>query len=218
MPEMRPQVIVYDLDGTLVAGDVGKAFLHHLLRSAWWRTLLAALVAPVLMPMLHVQGLRRPAISVFLWLGSVGRAGRIGALARAFAAGYPLEILPTATTSLRADLMGPHTVVVATGAWEELSAVLLDRMALPSKPVLVASGLRALPVGWWSVGSVMVTRKSPCFAKRGLHHPMIVRSPTRGWIGRCWPEARAPILVTESPNWPSGCASIWARPSRFWAP
>ncbi len=200
MLEPRQQVIVYDLDGTLVAGDIGKAFLNHLLRTCWWRQVLAALVAPFLLPMLHVQGLRRPAISSFLWLGSVGRAARIADLARVFAADYPLQILPTATTSLRADLMGPHTIVVATGAWEELSAVLLDRMGLPRAPALVASRTRHF------AGGLVVGRQCNGFEKIAVLRaegfaPPYDRAITDAWLD--WPllaEARTPILVTESPE------------------
>lgn len=198
---MRPEsaaVIVYDLDGTLVAGDVGKAFLHHLIESVWWRRIGAAVVAPVLFPMLRVGRWRRPAISAFLWIGTVGRVDDVAALARRFAADRPLEVLPTATAALRADLAGAARVVVATGAWEELAAVVLARLELPRKPELVASRTRVF------LGGLVVGRqcngheKIDVLRAEGLAPPF-ARAITDAWLD--WPllaAAEVPVLVTDS--------------------
>jgi len=192
------RVVVYDLDGTLVAGDIGKSFLEHLMRDSLWRLIVAGVSMPILMPMLKINRTRRFAVSSFLWIGSVGRAGRIAAMAQAFAREHTMDILPTATARLRRDLEGDDHIVVATGAWEELAAVLIERLGLSRTPVLVASRTRAF------LGGLVVGRQCNSFEKIRVLRGEGITPPfdeaiTDAWMD--WPllhEARLPVLVTHS--------------------
>jgi phosphatidylglycerophosphatase C len=83
----RRAVVVFDLDGTLVAGDSFGAFLRHLLTRRPSRLVVALLTAPVWGPALAVGRLRLPAERWLVWLATVGLdADRFAAAARAFAA------------------------------------------------------------------------------------------------------------------------------------
>lgn len=188
--------VIYDLDGTLVHGDIGHAFIKHLLMDSWPRKLIAGLATPVLMPAMKITRFRRSAISAYLWLGTVGRAGQIPAMAEAFAQRYPLQILPTASARLRADLAETNEVVIATGALEQLSRVLIARMQLPRAPMLVASTIRP------AFGGYVVGRQC------NSHHKIQALAEAGFATFDCaytdamldWPllaQAREPILVSD---------------------
>ncbi len=65
-------LVVFDFDHTLYDGDSGGHLFKWLILRAWWRRLLALLIAPVAGPMVAFLPTRRRGISAFVWVGTVG--------------------------------------------------------------------------------------------------------------------------------------------------
>ena len=65
---MPTEVVVYDFDGTLVEGDIGAAFIHHLLRG--WRRGVAMPVAAPGLALMRFERTRRLGVSLCRISGS----------------------------------------------------------------------------------------------------------------------------------------------------
>lgn len=86
------QVAVFDLDGTLLAGDSTGAWLRMLLGSSWVRCIFAAMTLPATVLLLWFPKSRRVGASILLWIATVGYdrsalATSIERFAKAFEAG-----------------------------------------------------------------------------------------------------------------------------------
>ena len=66
------QIAVFDLDGTLLAGDSTAAWLRMLLLSSWVRCIAAAMTLPASLPLLWFPASRRIGASVLLWIATLG--------------------------------------------------------------------------------------------------------------------------------------------------
>ncbi|PWW22815.1 phosphatidylglycerophosphatase C [Geodermatophilus normandii] len=142
----RREVVVFDLDGTLVAGDSFGAFLRHLLTRRRPRLAAALLTAPVWLPALAVGRLRVPAERWLVWLAAVGLdADRFAAAARSFAAQHAGaaggRAAPAVLARLREHVGRGDRVVVATACATPLAAEVCRVIGLEDVEV-VASDLR----------------------------------------------------------------------------
>ncbi|MCZ7153664.1 haloacid dehalogenase-like hydrolase, partial [Salmonella enterica] len=63
-------LVVFDFDHTLYDGDSGSHLFVWMIRRAWWRRVLALLIAPVFAPMIAFLPTRRAGISAFVWAGT----------------------------------------------------------------------------------------------------------------------------------------------------
>ncbi len=63
---------VFDLDGTLLAGDSTAAWLRMLLLSSWLRCAVAAITSPACLPLIWFPASRRIGASILLWIATVG--------------------------------------------------------------------------------------------------------------------------------------------------
>ncbi len=66
------QIAVFDLDGTLLAGDSTAAWLRMLLLSSWVRFTAAAITLPACIFLIWFPASRRIGASVLLWIATVG--------------------------------------------------------------------------------------------------------------------------------------------------
>lgn len=66
------QIAVFDLDGTLLAGDSTAAWLLMLLRSSWLRCTAAAIALPACLFLIWFPASRRIGASVLLWIATLG--------------------------------------------------------------------------------------------------------------------------------------------------
>jgi phosphatidylglycerophosphatase C len=66
------QIAVFDLDGTLLAGDSTAAWLRMLLLSSWLRLIVAAITLPTCLFLIWFPASRRIGASVLLWIATVG--------------------------------------------------------------------------------------------------------------------------------------------------
>jgi phosphatidylglycerophosphatase C len=68
-----PRIAVFDLDGTLLAGDSTAAWLRTLLFSTWLRRIAAAIALPVCLFLVWIPSSRKVGASILLWIATAGR-------------------------------------------------------------------------------------------------------------------------------------------------
>ncbi len=125
-------LVVFDFDHTLFRGDSGTALMLWMLRRNPLRKLTALLASPLIAPLFLWIPSRRLAISVFLWIATVGLRERGGsdALIAEFAAcnavALRARLLPLGLAALQTHRSGGDTVVIATGASAVLARAILS--------------------------------------------------------------------------------------------
>ena len=135
-------LVVFDFDHTLYNGDSGGHLFAWLIRRAWWRQLLALLIAPVFGPMVAFLPTRRVGISGFVWAGTIGfhRRRDLDALIDRYVALHADQIkprlLPVALEVLHRHRQAGDRVVIATGAPPELARAILAFVAHEDVPVV----------------------------------------------------------------------------------
>ncbi|GAA4854242.1 haloacid dehalogenase-like hydrolase [Luteimonas vadosa] len=204
-------LVVFDFDHTLYDGDSGGHLFAWLIRRAWWRRLLALLIAPVFAPMIACLPTRRAGISAFVWAGTVGlhRRRDLDDLIDRYVAAHVEEIrtrlLPVALQVLHDHRARGDRVVIATGAPPELARAILAFVAHEDVPV---------------VGTVVGPRFGAVGALRHCHHEEKVRMLRElGYedIDRAYSDSSAdlPLLrVARSPvvvNPKAGCVGMFRR-------
>lgn len=112
--------MVFDLDGTLVAGDSFGAFLRHLITGRRLRLAVALMSAPLWLPALLAARTRLAAERYLIWLAAAGMdEDTFAAAARDFAERYAgVEVGRVAAPGLarvRQHLAAGDRVIVATG-------------------------------------------------------------------------------------------------------
>lgn len=138
----QAETVVYDFDGTLVEGDIGAAFVKHLLRKRLRPWHLPGIMAGLLL-MRHPRGKPR-GVALFFRLATAGMTlAQVQAEAEAFAGHRALRPRSIELQWLRDDLAAGRRVVVATGALDWLAATVLQRLGLADQVTLVASRLHA---------------------------------------------------------------------------
>lgn len=159
-------LVVFDFDHTLYDGDSGTHLFRWLIGRAWWRKLLALLVAPVAGPMIAWLPTRRAGISTFVWVGTVGlhRRRDLDALIDRYVDGHvdriKARLLPVALDVLHHHRERGDRVVIATGAPPELARAILAFVAHEDVPV---------------IGTLVGPRLGAVGALRHCHHHEKVR-------------------------------------------
>ena len=156
-------LVVFDFDHTLYDGDSGSHLFAWLIKRAWWRRLLALLLAPVCVPMIALLPTRRVGISAFVWAGTIGfhRRRDLDELIDRYVATHTAQIkrrlLPIALAVLHRHREQGDRVVIATGAPPELARAILAFVAHEDLPV---------------VGTLVGPRFGAVMARRHCHHEM----------------------------------------------
>ncbi len=165
-PDADGPLVVFDFDHTLYDGDSGTHLFKWLINRAWWRQLLALLIAPVFAPMIAFLPTRRRGISAFVWVGTVGLHRRrdlddlIDRYVLANTEQIKSKLLPIALEVLHRHREAGDRVIVATGAPPELARAILAFVAHEDVPVI---GTEVGPK-FGAVGAI-----------RHCHHEMKVR-------------------------------------------
>ena len=174
-PRSDAPVVVFDFDHTLYDGDSGSHLFRWLIERAWWRRVLALLLAPVAGPMVAWLPTRRAGISAFVWAGTVGmRDSRaLDALIDRYVAGHAeairARLLPQALQVFHRHRQAGDRVVVATGAPPELARAILAFVAHEDVPV---------------IGTLLAPRLGGMGAARHCHHAMkLVMLREQGYAG-----------------------------------
>ena len=203
-PRCDAPLVVFDFDHTLYDGDSGSHLFKWLIERAWWRRLLAILVAPVAGPMVAWLPTRRRGISVFVWIGTVGlhRLVDLDGLIDRYVATHVDEIrsrlLPIALDVLHRHREAGDRVVVATGAPPELAREILRFVAQHEVPV---------------IGSLVGPRAGAMIATRHCHNEekmRMLRERGYGDIDVSYTDssadlplllaARSPVVVNPKPG------------------
>ncbi|MFZ5661325.1 MAG: HAD-IB family phosphatase [Pseudomonadota bacterium] len=159
-------LVVFDFDHTLYDGDSGSHLFVWMIRRAWWRRVLALLIAPVFAPMIAYLPTRRAGISAFVWAGTIGLKRRrdLDELIDRYVAGNAdairRRLLPHALDVLHRHREAGDRVVIATGAPPELARAILAFVAHEDVPV---------------VGTEVGPRFGAVIARRHCHHAMKMR-------------------------------------------
>jgi len=142
-----PQVVVVDLDGTLVAGDAFGALLRHLLTSHRLRLLAALAAAPVWGPALALPPTRSVAERGLVWLAGLGlderafaaQARRVAAVHAGAGGG---RVAAAGVERVREHVRRGDRVVVATGCAEPLAREVCAVLGLPDVEVVASTLVR----------------------------------------------------------------------------
>ena len=146
-PGFRRQVVVFDLDGTLVAGDSFGGFLRHLITRHRFRLAAALLTAPVWVPALLVPPTRLSAERYLVWLAAVGMdEDAFVAACQDFAAQHAGpeagRTAAAALTRVHEHLVAGDRVVVATGCAAPLAHQLCAVIGLEEVEVVASTLVR----------------------------------------------------------------------------
>ena len=154
------QIAVFDLDGTLLAGDSTAAWLRTLLLSSGPRFLAAAISLPACLPLLYFPSCRRIGASILLWIATFGYdakalADSIESFARSFEAGR---------TSLRWRADGLHEMQQHMAAGDRVVVVTAAPALLAQRLFARWSGIPVLgsTLGRWQGGWVAARH---CFGR-----------------------------------------------------
>lgn len=159
-------LVVFDFDHTLYDGDSGGHLFRWLVERAWWRRLLALLIAPVAGPMIAFLPTRRAGISAFVWAGTIGlhRRRDLDQLIDRYVAAHVEQLksrlLPVALEVLHRHRERGDRVVIATGAPPELARAILAFAAHEDVQV---------------IGTLVGPKFGAVGAKRHCHHEEKVR-------------------------------------------
>lgn len=140
--DTKPPLVVFDFDHTLSDGDAGAHLFLWLIRRAWWRKVLALLIAPIALPMIAWLPTRRQGISAFVWVGTVGLHRRrdldalIDRYVEANTEALKERLLPVAIDVLHRHRVAGDRVLIATGAPPELARAILAFVAHEDVPVI----------------------------------------------------------------------------------
>jgi phosphatidylglycerophosphatase C len=166
------ETIIYDLDGTLIAGDSGYSLLRFRLRQSWWRGLLGIVVMPLALPLVAVVATRRIGTSIFLWIASVGqRPETRAAIIDQFLDQYQIRRIEPIVALLRIDLAAGHKVAIATGSFQELAERVVASLDLPCPPIIAGSTLQPFAGGLITLLHANGIRKLHRMTECGLAPP-----------------------------------------------
>lgn len=164
--------VVFDLDGTLLAGDSTETWLRTLLVSAWWRLLPALLILPLALALIKFSRLRRHGASILLWIATVGY-DEVSLMAKAteFAESFRRERTrlrwrQDGIDVLQQHLAAGHRVIVVTAA----PACLAERLLMPwaDRLCVIGSSLSRIAGGWVGGRHCRGLEKCRFLAERGF--------------------------------------------------
>ncbi|MBV2208658.1 MAG: haloacid dehalogenase-like hydrolase [Thermomonas sp.] len=141
-PSADAPLVVFDFDHTLYDGDSGSHLFKWLIGRAWWRRVLALLIAPVAGPLVAFLPTRRRGISAFVWVGTFGISTRteldalIDRYVQTHAPAIRARLLPQALEVFQKHRAAGDRVLVATGAPPELARAILAFVAHQDVPVI----------------------------------------------------------------------------------
>lgn len=145
------EIAVFDLDGTLLAGDSTAVWLRTLLLSSCLRFLVAAIALPACLPLLYFPSSRRIGASILLWIATFGYdeealAGSIESFARSFEAGRTsLRWRQDGLREMQRHMAAGDRVAVVTAA----PVLLAERLFAPwSDITVIGSTLGRWRGGW----------------------------------------------------------------------
>ena len=150
-----PDVIIFDLDGTLLSGDSMRTWITEQLKSHPVRFLCALVSMPVASILMKFKKTKEIGISIFLWIATYGLSkDQLQEEFRTFSIRIKNNSIPNLTwfqdglLEIKAHLDQERRVILATGTPELLAKELLSSMDLDIEAV--GTTLKNRNRGWIS--------------------------------------------------------------------
>ena len=149
------EVVVFDMDGTLLSKDSTKVWLINMLRSNALRFIAAIFVIPIAMPLMKIKKYKYLGASLFLWVATYGlNEKQIEESFKEFAnrvkenAIHDLYWFKDGISELETHLNENRHVIIATAAPERLAIALFNSIGLNVH--VVGTPLKKNMGGWMS--------------------------------------------------------------------
>ena len=149
------EIVVFDLDGTLLSGDSTKAWLTDKLKSNIFRFIAALIVTPIALPLMKFKKYKSKGASLYLWIATYSLNEE--ELEYSFK-NFSKNINETTSSSLywfkqgiaevKDHLANGRIVCIATAAPEKLANVLLESINLDVR--IIGTPLQNKLGGWIS--------------------------------------------------------------------
>lgn len=147
------EIVVFDLDGTLLSGDSTQTWLIDRFRSSIFRSLLAILVIPIAIPLLLFKKRRALGISLFLWIATYGlteeqlkQSFQSFAISIGNRTAHDLHWFAQGIAEIHTHLTQGRRVIIATAAPQMLAEQLMQSMHLDVH--VIGSTLNRKVGGW----------------------------------------------------------------------
>lgn len=164
MSESHTDVVVFDLDGTLIDGDSTSRWITDTLLKSPLRAIIAVIALPIIVPMLKSLTLRPRAASFMIWLTTLGMSHEDLQLSfESFANKIANKSTKLSWRSLGLSTLENHQkngsrVVIVTASPERLAGALFD--AINNDVVVIGSTLKQSKNGW--VGDFHCSHAAKC--------------------------------------------------------
>lgn len=149
------EIVVFDLDGTLLSGDSTKAWLTDKLKSNLLRFIAALIVTPVALPLMKFKKYKSRGASLYLWIATYGvNEEELEYSFKNFSNNIKdvtsdsLYWFEQGITEVKDHLAHGRIVFIATAAPEKLANVLLESINLDVQ--IIGTPLQKKLGGWIS--------------------------------------------------------------------
>lgn len=149
------EIVVFDLDGTLLSGDSTKAWLTDKLKSNLLRFIAAIIVSPIALPLMKFKKYKSKGASLYLWIATYGvNEEELEYSFKSFSNNIKditsdsLYWFEQGITEVKDHLAHERIVFIATAAPEKLANVLLESINLDVR--IIGTPLKKKLGGWIS--------------------------------------------------------------------
>lgn len=149
------EIVVFDLDGTLLSGDSTKAWLTDKLKSNIFRFIAALIVMPIALPIMKFKKYKSNGASLYLWIATYGlNEEKLEYSFKNFSKNIKnnsfnsLYWFEQGINEVKDHLANRRIVFIATAAPEKLANVLLDSINLDVR--IIGTPLQNKLGGWIS--------------------------------------------------------------------
>ena len=149
------EIVVFDLDGTLLSGDSTKAWLTDKLKSNIFRFIAALIVMPIALPIMKFKKYQSKGASLYLWIATYGlNEEKLEYSFKNFSKNIKnnsfnsLYWFEQGINEVKDHLANRRIVFIATAAPEKLANVLLDSINLDVR--IIGTPLQNKLGGWIS--------------------------------------------------------------------
>lgn len=149
------EIVVFDLDGTLLSGDSKKAWLTDKLKSNIFRFIAAFIVMPIALPIMKFKKYKSKGASLYLWIATYGlNEEKLEYSFKNFSKNIKnnsfnsLYWFEQGINEVKDHLANRRIVFIATAAPEKLANVLLDSINLDVR--IIGTPLQNKLGGWIS--------------------------------------------------------------------
>lgn len=149
------EIVVFDLDGTLLSGDSTKAWLTDKLKSNVFRFIAALIVTPIALPIMKFKKYKSKGASLYLWIATYGlNEEKLEYSFKNFSKNIKnnsfnsLYWFEQGINEVKDHLANRRIVFIATAAPEKLANVLLDSINLDVR--IIGTPLQNKLGGWIS--------------------------------------------------------------------